>query len=141
MGIAEPQDMAGFELKSALDNADIDGPLYNYAAKGNKVELLGKDTFEGADVFKLKLTKTDGTEATYFLDADNYVVLKTEVTMVVEGNTVTSSATMGNYKEVDGVMMAHSITTGVMGQNMNLIIDKVQFGVEVDDAIFAKPAK
>lgn len=141
MGIAEPQDMAGIELKSALDNADIDGPLYNYAAKGNKVELLGKDTFEGADVFKLKLTKTDGTEATYFLDADNYVVLKTEVTMVVEGNTVTSSATMGNYKEVDGVMMAHSITTGVMGQNMNLIIDKVQFGVEVDDAIFVKPAK
>lgn len=141
LGVTEPQDLTGMELKSALDNADIDGPLYNYAEKGNKVELIGNDTFEGADVHKLKLTKSDGTEATYFIDAENYVVLKTEVSMVVEGNTVTSSAIMGNYKEVDGVLMAHSITTSAMGQNMSLILDKVQFGVEVDDSIFAKPTK
>ncbi len=138
---SEPQDLSGMELKSALENSDIDGPLHNYAAKGHKVELLGKDTFEGADVFKIKLTKYDGTEATYFMDADNYVLLKTEVTMVVEGNTVTSSAIMGNYKEVDGVMMAHSITTSAMGQSMNLILDKVEFGVEVDDSLFTKPGK
>jgi outer membrane lipoprotein-sorting protein len=141
MGVSEPQDLSGMELKSALENADIDGPLYNYAAKGNRVELLGNDTFEGADVHKLKLTKSDGTEAIYFIDAENYVVLKTEVTMVVEGNSITSSATMGNYKEVDGILMAHSITTSAMGQNMSLILEKIQFGVEVDEAIFAKPTK
>jgi outer membrane lipoprotein-sorting protein len=141
LGITEPQDLAGLELKSALDNADVDGPLHNYASKGNSVELLGSDTFEGADVYKLKLTKSDGSEAVYFMDSENYVILKTEVTMVVEGNTVTSSSIMGNYKEVDGVMMAHSITTSAMGQNMNLIIDKIEFGVEVDDSIFAKPTK
>lgn len=141
MGMTEPQDLSGMELKNALENSDIDGPLHNYAAKGHKVELLGNDTFEGADVFKIKLTKSDGTEATYFMDADNYVLLKTEVTMVVEGNTVTSSAIMGNYKEVDGIMMAHSITTSAMGQSMNLILDKVEFGVEVDDSLFTKPGK
>ncbi len=141
MGAAEPQDLTGLELQSALESSDIDGPLHNYAAKGNKVEMLENDTFEGAEVFKLKLTKADDTEAVYFIDSDNYVILKAEVTMVLEGNTLTTSTSMGNYKEVDGVMLAHSITTTNMGQNINLILDKVEFGVEVDDSIFVKPAK
>lgn len=57
-----------------LYEMDCQGPLIDYAAKGHKVELLGKETANDKESFKIKLTTKEGRELNYFLDASNYYI-------------------------------------------------------------------
>src|SRR5262249_40034513 len=42
------------ELEAAATQADLDGALVDYAAKGTRVELEGVEQVEGRDAYKLK---------------------------------------------------------------------------------------
>jgi hypothetical protein len=44
------------EMHGILDDADFDGPLIDYQAKGNRVEYQGVEQIEGSDAYKLKVT-------------------------------------------------------------------------------------
>ena len=44
------------ELKTASAQADLDGSLIDYAAKGSKVELAGVDQVQGRNAYNLKVT-------------------------------------------------------------------------------------
>lgn len=57
-----------------LHEMDCQGPLINYAVKGHKVEFIGKETANGKESFKIKLTTKEGRELNYFLDASNYYI-------------------------------------------------------------------
>ena len=49
------------------DEIYVGGPLYDYAAKGSKVELLGKD----GNAYKIKLTSKENVESTYIIDPND----------------------------------------------------------------------
>ncbi len=48
------------DLKGLLIDADIDGPLVEYQQKGHKAELVGHDSVEGTDCYKIKLSLKNG---------------------------------------------------------------------------------
>nr|WP_290941296.1 hypothetical protein [Haliscomenobacter sp.] len=53
---AEKSDAEATEMfKTSL--GDFPDPFLDYSAKGYKVELVGKETVEGTETFKVKLTK------------------------------------------------------------------------------------
>jgi outer membrane lipoprotein-sorting protein len=137
----EPVAMSGVEMAQMVSQADMDGPLYNYKEKGHTLELIGKEEFQGADVYKMRMTQKDGTEIYIFMDADAYVPLKMEVTVNVEGMEVTSTTEMGAYKEVDGMVIAHEVKTSTMGQAITIVLDKVEVNTEIPANAFAKPGK
>jgi len=60
LGRREVEPYSPEELKSASLESDIDGPLVDYTAKGNKVELEGVERVENQDAYKLKLTMKGG---------------------------------------------------------------------------------
>jgi len=43
-------------LKEAARQADLDGPLVDYAAKGTKIEMEASRRLGGKDNYRLKLT-------------------------------------------------------------------------------------
>src|SRR4029077_1075749 len=51
------QPMSAEELKNIDDEADFDGPLVDYQAKGNQIELAGKDEVDGKAGYKRKLMR------------------------------------------------------------------------------------
>ncbi len=142
-GSLDPQDVAGDQLKAMKKQADFEGPLYNYEEKGNKVELIGTDDMEGSEVYKIKLIDEFGDETMYFLDAENFVVLKEENTTSMRGEDVKTETYYSNFKPFgDGDMiMAYSFEVRMNGQVASSIaVDEVELNAEVDDAIFNKPA-
>src|SRR3954465_6481719 len=60
-GINEPTPMSAQQAGMGPMSYDLKGPLYDYAAKGYKLELAGKEKLDNADVFKLKLNTKDST--------------------------------------------------------------------------------
>lgn len=142
-GSLDPQDMAGDQLKSMKKQSDIEGPLYDYEKKGNKVELLGTDDMEGSEVYKIKLTDEFSDETIYFMDAENFVVLKEESITDMRGDKVKSETYYSNFKPFGDaeMIMAYSFEVRMNGQVMStILVENVEINPEVDLTIFDKPA-
>src|SRR3954447_4600090 len=58
MGVTQPTAMPGDAYKTGRFQRDID-PMFNYAAKGYKAELLETDSVGTVNAYKIKLTTPD----------------------------------------------------------------------------------
>jgi hypothetical protein len=138
---AEP--MSPEELKIAEEQSDIDGPLVDWKAKGHKVELVGKEKVEGTDSYKLKLTLKNGNIRHIYLDADSYLDIKGEEKRTVRGTERETEQTIGDYKEVGGLMLPHSFESSAKGrpEKQKITIEKIELDVPIEESRFAMPAK
>ena len=123
---------------------DFPSPFFNYKDKGFTVEMLGKETKEGTETFKLKLTQkplmVDGIEqpnvSFHYFDTENFVPIASESEIPsgpMKGQMSTN--TMSDYQEVDGLYFPFDM--GMMGQN--LVIKEITLNPEVDMALFKFP--
>lgn len=143
-GSSEPEKMTGSELEQVIDQADIDGPLVDYEEKGHTLELLGIEDVDGTEAYKLKLTKKNGDETIMFLDTEYCLEIKSQSTITAQGMETDIEASYGDYKEVAGVMMVHSITqTAAQGHpgGVSITFDKIEANVEIAADRFAMPEK
>lgn len=140
-GSLEPQDMGEDETKSMKQMGDIDGDLYNWKEKDFQLTLIGEDDMEGTAVFKLKLVKPDGDEYIYFMDVENFVVLRVDAKIMMQGTQIESSSSFSNFKPVSGIVMPFSIEQEINGQLvMQIVFDSVELDVEIPDSMFEKPS-
>jgi hypothetical protein len=143
MGSKDPEPMGPDDLQEAEEQADMDGPLVDYKAKGYKVELLGKEKVEGSDAWKIKVTMKSGSERVIYLDADTMLDIKEEGKRSVRGSEVEFETTLGDYREVGGLLFPFSIEAGAKGhpEKQNITIDKVELNPPLDPARYKMPAK
>jgi outer membrane lipoprotein-sorting protein len=142
MGKTEPEKMADEQLKEMEDQADFEGPLVNWKAKGNQVELVGKESIEGTDAYQLKVTRKSGDVDNVYLDADYYLEIKDEGKRTIRGQEVEFESSIGDYKEIGGLMIPFSISTKAKGsaESQTVTFKTVELDVPVDESIFAMPA-
>jgi hypothetical protein len=142
-GRTDPEPLPSEMMKMVEEQADLDGPLIDYKAKGNTVELLGKDKAEGTDCYKLKVTLKNGDVRTIYIDADSYLEVKIESKTMMRGTEQLGDAIVGDYKEVGGILMAHSIDSGQAGEPMRrkMTVSKIELNVPIDEARFTMPVK
>jgi photosystem II stability/assembly factor-like uncharacterized protein len=142
-GKKDPEPLGEEELKVIIEDSDFDGPLVNYAVKGNKVEYLGTEPVEGTDAWKLKVTLTNGDTRIYFMDTDYAVPIKLETKRIIRGAEREYETTFGDYKAANGWYQPHSITSGVKGSaNMaTFVFDRMEANVPMPNAKFVKPGQ
>jgi outer membrane lipoprotein-sorting protein len=141
IGRKDPEPMAGDELRTTQEQADFDGPLVDYAKKGHKVALLGKEDVEGSPAHKLKLTARDGAESTIYLDAQTFLEVKREAKRTIQGQEVESTTLFGNYQDVDGYRFPFFIEVRTKMGSQKITIEKAEINPTVDNATFRMPAK
>ncbi|MEA2165214.1 MAG: hypothetical protein QOK37_3341 [Thermoanaerobaculia bacterium] len=145
MGNKDPQKMSETELKDIRNEADFDGPTFDYKAKGNKVEYIGKEDVQGTPAYKLKVTTKDGKESYVFLDAETYLAIRSESTRNMMGQDVEIETSIGDYKTVgDGLLFPHSIDSHQKGKEgmggQSITIENIELNPKVDAGLFAMPA-
>lgn len=138
-GSTEPQLMPEQQAKDLIEQADFDGPLMDYKEKGNKVELLGKEDFEGTECYKLKVTLKSGDVQHYYIDPDYYLELGQKTKRERQGAETEVSSILGDYKEVDGILIPFSIDIKSGQQQSHIQIDSLQFNIDVPDSLFVMP--
>ncbi len=153
LGTDEPQDMGDDEIDQLKEQADFEGKLWNWKDKVESLEILGKEDMEGTEVYKLKMVEkielTEGEENEedakadvryIYMDAENFVVLKTQLKKIIQGNEIEIEIYQSNYKEVEGIIMPFSMETKMDGKTVTQItIDTYKLNVEIDDSEFEKP--
>lgn len=126
-------------------------PFLNYKKNGYKVELVGEETMDGTETYKVKFTgkpkKVDGKEVedvsfSYF-DKDSFVVLAVDE-KISSGPMAgkVSRISFSDYQEVDGLYFPFSMTQEVVGGGSQAInITSYELNKKADEAEFAFPTK
>jgi len=142
-GKKDPELMGEDELRGMQDQADIDGPLVDAAAKGNKMEALGKQSLDGNDVLVLRVTLKNGDQFTYYFDPDTFLETRVDQAIFLRGTARETTTEFGSFKEVQGVLIPFSIQAGPKAradQRQKVTVDKVEMNVPMDDSMFVMPA-
>ena len=143
-GRKDPELMSADDTKQLILDSDLEGLLVNYREKGHQAELIGHDSVEGTDCYKIKLTLKDGDVRYYYLDADSYLEIKIETQSNIRGAIQYTDTMLGDYEQVDGVYFPFSIesgeTNGPSDQRIRLAIDNIEINPSLDDTRFSVPA-
>ena len=142
-GKKDPESLGEDELKSIIEDAEFDDPLFDYRNKGNTAELVGTDDFEGTAVYKLRATlKSNGDVRTYFLDADTYVPIRVDVKRTVRGDERDFEVSLGDYKAVNGIFFPFAVEIGTKGsqEKSAIAFDTIETNVAIDDRRFERGA-
>ncbi len=142
LGSSDPEKMPGDQLADLREQADFEGELVNWKAKGHQVELLGREKVEGTDAFKLKVVKSNGDVTFVYLDAEYFLEIKGEGKRTLRGQELEFESSIGDYKEVGGLMIPHSMSSRAKGApvGQTVTFTKVELDVPLDDSLFAMPA-
>ena len=134
-------------VKNELD--EFPDPFLNYKEKGFSVELMGTETVDGSDAFKVKLTKkpmlVDGEEvpnvSIYYFDSENFVpIMVHEEVMSGPGKGMIMESKMSDYQEVEGLYLPFSMTQGVKDQpGQPITINSIELNPSLDDSEFEFP--
>lgn len=128
--------VTGPQADAIRQDSDFDGPLVDYREKGLTIELVGTEALDTAKVHHLKVTNRKGLVQHYYLDATTAL----EVKLVTETDTTTIEQELTDYREVEGIKIPFVIRTSANGVRQGEIrLEKVEFNVKLDDAIFRMP--
>ncbi len=140
-GRKDPEKMSADDLKPLMEDAEIDGPLVDWKAKGSTVDYLGTEEVDGTLAHKLKVVRKNGDVSFVYLDPDHFLEIRVLTGRVKHGAYEEVETDLGDYEKTAGVFVPTSIESGRKGDpdKQKIIIDKVEANVPVDDAIFHFP--
>ena len=141
-GRKDPEKLAADQAKGLARQADIDGPLVDWKAKGHKLEYLGTEDVDGTQAHKIKVNLADGDVQYIYLDPDHFLEIRNITQTMLRGVEFEQETDVGNYERVAGVYVPFSFESGGKGQpkNQKVSIEKAEANVELDEALFHYPA-
>lgn len=141
-GSQDPQPMGEVETKSFRLQADMDGPLQNWEARGWVGEYIGQEDMEGTAAHRLRVDTKQDVVFDIWVDAESFLPIKQTTKMKVDQQEIETQMYPGDYRTQDGVVMPFALETRQGDQvMMNMVFDTIEFGVAVDPAVFAMPPK
>ena len=125
----------------SAEQADFEGPLVDWKAKGHKVELVGTSELAGGPAHDLKVTLKSGVVRHVWIDAATGQMVKSSSTRKVRGHEMEFEVLYGDYKEASGIHIARSIDMGVKGRprRMKILVENVEVNPPLDEARFRRP--
>ena len=122
--------------------ADFDGPLVDYAAKGNRVTLVGLDTADGRPAYDVRVTLASGLVDDYFIDTVTWMQAKWRGGRKEDTVAVVYESWFRDYRRVGGVQFAFRIDSRTVGRpGFQLIaLDSVQLNPALAPDLFTMPA-
>ena len=141
-GSSKAEKMDDDMAKTIINRGTIGGQLLNYKELSCTIELIGKETSEGLELFNIKLTNKEGDAGNYYIDAVSYLLIRNNSKVKRMGSEVSSETLYGDYKSSGDVITYYSIETKIQGMDMGsqkIVIEKIEQNIDIDDNIFKMP--
>jgi len=135
-GQAAPTPMPEDVYNAGKGQISVGGALYDYAAKGGKVELLGKD----GNAYKIKLTSKENVDATYLIDSTTFLITTVMTKGKMQDQDVDVTTKLSDYRKTDlGYSMPYAIDVNFGQFGISIAVKKVDLNKTIDPAVFAMP--
>ena len=135
-GVNNPTAMPDDVYNAGKGQINIGGALYDYAAKGSKIEFMGKD----GNAYKIKLTSKESVESTYLIDSTTYYVTAVTSKAKMQDQDVDVTTRFSDYRKSDlGYVIPYAIDIDFGQFALSIAVKKVEMNMTVDPAVFAMP--
>ena len=136
-GASTPQAMPEDVYNSGKGQLNIGGPLFDYAAKGSKIELFGKD----GNAYKIKLTSKENVESVYLIDSTTFLPVSMTSKGKMQDQDVDIITKFSDFRKTDlGYMIPYAIDLDIGGQfTLAIAVKKVELNKTIDPAVFEMP--
>jgi len=140
-GRKDPDLLSADDMKGLVEDADLDGHLVDYRNKDHRAELIGHESVEGTDCYKIKLTLNSSDVRYYYIDADSYLELKVETERKIRGTVQYNETLYGDYEQVSGIYFPFAFESGQKGNpdRVKFTVDKVELNVPLSESRFSMP--
>jgi hypothetical protein len=141
-GKTEPEYLPPEASREAAEQADIEGPLVDAAAKGHKIALLGHEKVEGRDTVKLEVTLKSGAVRYSYLDAQTFLEVKGEGRRRAGGDEVMLETYYRDFRDVNGLKLPFLIEAGPAKrpEKQKIVLDKIETNVLLRGSDFELPS-
>lgn len=122
-------------------DATLSSPWFEYTELGYEVELAGREEIESGEAWKLVVTAPGGVTHQVFIGTEDGLEKK-RISRADFGFGLEDSETrFEDYREVDGLMLAHrQILVSSLGE-MPLALESYELNPEIDPDIFFMPGQ
>jgi hypothetical protein len=133
--------MSADDVKPLMENAELDGPLVDWKAKGSTLEYLGREDVDGTLAYKIKVVRKNGDVHYVYLDPDHFLEIRILTQRVRHGAQEEVEEDLSDYEKIAGVFVPFATEAGHKGDpdKQKLVIEKAEPNVQIDDAIFKFP--
>jgi hypothetical protein len=140
-GGLEPEPLPAEEAALAAEQADFEGPLVGWKARGHRVELVGTETLAGGPAHRLKVTTPSGVVRDVWVDAATGHLVRRVSTGTFRGRTVAFETLFGDYRDTGGVRFPRAIEAGVPGRprRLRIVVETVEVNPALDETRFEMP--
>lgn len=128
-GMANPERMTAEDVKLAQDELDQQSVLLDYTAKGHTLELMDPEDVDGVDAIQLKASLNNGKTIFFYIDPENYYVIRTKVKGISNGQEFTNISNYYNFQKTkEGILFAFVID--------NISFSAIEVNTEIDNKLF-----
>jgi hypothetical protein len=138
-GDLEPRPLPHEVVAEVAEQADIEGPLVDWKAKGHQLELAGREVIDGRETFKVKLTLKSGAVRYEYFDVESFARLRTDSTRHWRGQPVRIETTFGDHRKTGGILCPHLIEIAAVGrpQRLRIVLETIEVNPPLSDTRFA----
>lgn len=140
-GQPRPVAFEGEVAAAQAADATLSSPWFEYTELGYEVELAGREEIESGEAWKLVVTAPGGVAHQVFIGTEDGLEKK-RISRADFGFGLEDSETrFEDYRDVDGLMLAHrQILVSSLGE-MPLTLDAYEINPEIDPDIFFMPGQ
>ena len=109
----------------------------DYGQDGYVLVFQGLENIDGTPAYVIEVTSPNGDKSIEYYDKETYLKVKEVSTSDQMGQSTTVTTTYGNYKEVSGVKIPHSMkATGMAPVPLEMTVKSITINGDIDDAKF-----
>ncbi|MDP2874785.1 MAG: DUF620 domain-containing protein [Holophaga sp.] len=113
----------------------------NWKEEFKEVQTQGTETVEGEPCYKVLATPHKGQPSTQFYSIKTGFLVKALLKMKTAMGEIAVESTTKDYKNVDGVLVPHTMIQSFAGQTVSLTFQSVVWNVAVPKTQFDPPAE
>lgn len=116
--------------------------LLDHADKGIEVQLAGEGEVDGIPTVNLELTLPDGQQETWMLDAESFLEVAIDSTVVdhtQSGEPVSQRTFFDDYRDIDGLVIPHQVDLEFGHRLESMTVKQVEVDAEIAKGSFSPP--
>ncbi len=128
--------LEGPELAQIQESSDFDGILHTYRQKGFTIQLEGIVKVNSQDAWKIKIRKPTGESMNFFIDAKTYLVIKSDVGLLINRMPYVAESFFGDFRKISGMVVPYFIQSRNGAMITETRIDTVRINEQMEDYYF-----
>lgn len=105
------------------------------------MKVTGKKQLGALEFYIVEATPDEGFPENMYFDAATHLLVRADMEAEGPQGKMPFELTFGDYKPVDGVLMAHTVTRASPAVTFVLRLEEVRHNVDIEDSRFRKPAE